>query len=187
MKALIRSFVAADPDARAQSGAPPPAGIALLFTDIVGSVALSERLGHARDQAVRSAHFGLLRACIEANDGHEVKNLGDGLMVVFSSSADAVEAGIAIQQAVAQHDADPDVALGVRVGIHVGEPTVEVGDYFGRPVAVAKRLCDAAGAGEILVSDLVRSLGHDAELFSDRRDITLKGMADATTTWRVRV
>ncbi len=59
-------------------------------------------------------------------------------------------------------------AVEFRIGIHVGEPAIEDGDYFGRPVAVARRLCDAAAGGEILVSDLVRSLSHTPERFVDR-------------------
>lgn len=186
LEAAYQDALAADPDATAHRTTPPTGIVALLFTDLVGSVALSERLGHERDQAVRNVHFGLLRECISPHGGYEVKTLGDGLMAVFASSADAVEAAIAIQHSVSEHNSHADVRLGIRVGIHVGEPTVEAGDYFGRPVAVARRLCDAAGGGEILVSDLVRSLGHDPELFTDRRDITLKGMAEPTSTWRVR-
>ena len=76
--------------------------------------------------------------------GQEVKNLGDGLMVAFPSVVEAVGCAIAIQQAVHRHNArQADDRLQVRVGLHVGEPIRDEGDYFGTPVVVAKRLCDA--------------------------------------------
>ena len=59
-----------------------------------------------------------------------------------------------MQQAVS---AQPD-RLGLRVGIDAGEPIHEGGDLYGTPVVVARRLCDAAEGGQVLVSDVVRLL-----------------------------
>ena len=185
LEAAYQEALAADPDVATPVGSMPRGTVALLFTDLVGSVALGERLGHAGDDEVRRDHFGLLRECITAHDGHEVKNLGDGLMVVFASSGDAVDAAQAIQRSVRARNTEAAVPIEIRIGVHVGEPAIEDGDYFGRCVAVARRLCDAASSGEILVSDLVRSLSRVPELFYDRQEITLKGMTDPTCTWRV--
>jgi tetratricopeptide (TPR) repeat protein len=68
----------------------------------------------------------------------------------------------------------------LRVGVNVGEVILEEGDYFGTTVVVAKRLCDRAEGGQVLVSDLVRSLvgsvgGHS---FNDLGPLSLKGLAD---------
>ena len=165
---------------------PLPTGIvALLFTDLVGSVALSERLGRDADEAMRKDHFALLREAIGAHGGHEVKNLGDGLMVAFASSNDAVEAAVAIQKRVAERPSETVVDLQLRIGIHVGEPVLDGHDYFGKPVAVASRLCNAALGDQILVSDLVRGLSRTPELFTGQETRTLKGMVEPTTTWRV--
>jgi class 3 adenylate cyclase len=185
LDAAYQEALAADPDVARAAGSMPRGTVALLFTDLVGSVALGEHLGDTGNDEMRRDHFGLLRDCITAHEGHEVKNLGDGLMVVFASSGDAVEAAVAIQRSVRARNAEASVPIEIRIGVHVGEPVIEDGDYFGRPVAVAKRLCDAAGGGEILVSDLVRSMSRVPELFCDRRDLTLKGMTDPTSTWRV--
>lgn len=76
--------------------------------------------------------------------GREVKNLGHGFMVAFASTTDAVASAIAIQQAVEQANRTAPIRTSVRVGLHVGEPVLDNGDYFGAPVAVAKRLCNAA-------------------------------------------
>ena len=64
--------------------------VTVLFTDIVGSTALSSRLAPEEADQVRHAHFSLLRQALAASDGTEVKNLGDGLMAVFPSASAAV-------------------------------------------------------------------------------------------------
>ena len=70
--------------------------------------------------------------------------------------------------------------MGLRIGLNAGEAISAEGDYFGRPVVVAKRLCDRAGWGQILVSDLVRSLvGTTGEhRFIALGALELKGFAD---------
>ena len=57
-----------------------------LFTDLVGSTALSSSLAATEADALRQIHFGLLREAVTATGGAEVKNLGDGLMVSFGRS-----------------------------------------------------------------------------------------------------
>ena len=128
--------------------------LTVLFTDLVGSTALLSALGDDAADELRRAHFSLLRGAIAAHRGREVKNLGDGLMVAFSSAREAVACAAAMQMAVSAH---PD-RLELRVGIDAGEPIHENGDLFGTPVVVARRLCDAAAGGQVLVSDVVRML-----------------------------
>ena len=133
--------------------------VTLLFTDLVGSTELLGQLGDDEAERLRRVHFGLLRDVAEAYGGEEVKNLGDGLMVAFASAVNAVSCAIGIQQAVHRHNArQGDERLQVRVGLNVGEPIRDEGDYFGTPVVVAKRLCDKADGGQILASELVRAL-----------------------------
>jgi len=59
--------------------------VAILFTDIVGSTELSQKLSQDRADEIRREHFSVLRQGHRRGRGREVKNLGDGLMVVFSS------------------------------------------------------------------------------------------------------
>jgi len=167
-----------------QSGL-PTGTVTLLFTDLVGSTALVERLAPDSADAVRRSHFDLLREVIAMRGGHEVKSLGDGLMVVFPSTTDAVASAVAIQQAVEHANRISPIALSVGVGLHVGEPVLDNNDYFGIPVAVAKRLCDAAAGGQILASDVVRSLDTSQATFHDRRELTLRGMSSSTVAWSV--
>jgi len=153
--------------------------VTLLFTDLVGSAALLSELGDDEAERVRRIHFGMLRDVASAHSGREVKNLGDGLMVAFPSAVEAVGCAIAIQQAVHRHNARrADDRLRVRVGLNVGEPIRDEGDYFGTPVVVAKRLCDAADGGQILASELVRGLvgSRGGFGFRPRGPVALKGI-----------
>jgi class 3 adenylate cyclase len=122
---------------------------AVLFTDIVGSTEMLDRLGDDAAHHVRRRHFRLLRAAVREHGGNEVKSLGDGLMVTFADARAAITCGLAMQRAVAASE-DP---IELRVGIASGEAVCEDGDYFGRPVIVARRLCDAAGGGDVLVAE----------------------------------
>jgi class 3 adenylate cyclase len=154
--------------------------VTLLFTDLVESSELVEKLGEDRANRIRRSYFRLVRMAARRYGGQEVKNLGDGLMVVFGSAVDAVSSGILIQQTVHQQNLDaPDFPLGVRVGLHAGEPIRERDDYFGQPVVIAKRLCDSAQGGQIIVSDLVRSIVGSREEFdfSEVGFLALKGIA----------
>jgi class 3 adenylate cyclase len=117
--------------------------------------------------------------------GHEVKSLGDGLMLVFSSPTDAVNCAVAIQNAILQGNVEEPVA--VRIGVHTGEPVFENRDYYGLSVVIAKRLCDAAQAGSILVSDVVRTLTSRTLPIENRVELKLKGLADATVAWQVTI
>ena len=130
----------------------------LLFTDQVGSTETLQRLGDEEGERLRRAHFGLLREAAAMHGGEEVKNLGDGLMVAFVSAVDAVACAITIQQAVDRAACSGELAFAVRIGLNVGEPIRDEGDYFGTPVVIAKRLCDAGAPGQILASEVVRAL-----------------------------
>jgi predicted ATPase/class 3 adenylate cyclase/DNA-binding SARP family transcriptional activator len=155
--------------------------VSVLFTDLVGSTELLDRLGDDAAEPVRQAHFRLLREVVKTRRGHEVKNLGDGLMVVFPSAVDALGCAVAIQQAVRRHNRPGlGASLHVRVGVHVGEPIRDEGDYFGTTVTVAKRLCDRAAADQILTSQLVVDLVGSRRAFAFRSvgPLQLKGIVE---------
>lgn len=153
-----------------------PGIVAVLFTDLVGSTSLIATFGEAGAHRLRRRHFSLLREAVAAHGGHEVKSLGDGLMVVFSDAARAVACAEAMQFAAAR-DGD---GLGLRIGIEAGEPERDGDDFFGTPVIVARRLCDAGKRGQIVVSELVRRL---ADRCGERRyeslgPLSLKGLQE---------
>jgi class 3 adenylate cyclase/tetratricopeptide (TPR) repeat protein len=154
--------------------------VSVLMTDLVGSTAMADRVGPAMAEALRAEHFGLLRGALEQAGGREVKNLGDGLMVVFASASQALTGGVAMQQAVEARNRRAQEQLGVRIGVSLGDTTVEEGDHFGEPVVEASRLCAAAQGGQIVVSDLVRQIGgtRDGYSFRSLGGLELKGLAE---------
>jgi len=154
--------------------------VAILFTDIVGSTELSQRLSAEASDEVRRGHFATLRQSITEAGGTEVKNLGDGLMVVFSSASAALGCAVAIQQGVERDNRGSEHAIGLRVGLSVGEASNEDGDYFGDPVVEAARLCASCEIGQILATDLVRAMAGRRSRHECRSIgvLTLKGLPD---------
>lgn len=147
----------------------------ILFTDLVGSTELLDSLGDEAGHELHQQHLTLLRRAIADYGGREVKAMGDGLMVAFSSAISAVRCAIAMQEAVS---ADPDAGR-LRIGIDSGEPILLNEDLFGTPVVVAKRLCDLATGGQILASDLVRRLigRRLSARFMPLGEISVKGLS----------
>src|SRR5581483_5852038 len=132
---------------------------AILFTDLVGSTEVLDRLGDDAAEDLRKDHFSLLRRAVADSDGTEVKSLGDGLMVTFASPVQALSCAVAMQRAMAEHNrAEPSRTLQIRVGLHAGDPVRHEDDLHGTAVVVAKRLCDQADGGQILASELVAAL-----------------------------
>ena len=86
--------------------------------------------------------------------GEIVKRLGDGLMAVFEDSGRAIEAAHASAQALEGVQVDGNCPR-LRAGVHAGRPRRIGGDYFGVDVNIAARVAEAAGPGEVLVSEAV--------------------------------
>jgi DNA-binding NarL/FixJ family response regulator/class 3 adenylate cyclase len=160
--------------------------VTILFTDLVGSASLFERHGDEAADAVRREHFGVLRRAVAEHGGREVKSTGDGLMVAFPSAVSAVRCAADMQRATAAAEGD----LELRVGIEAGEPLSEGDDLYGTPVIVASRLCDLAGAGEILASEVVCRIAGPrvSELIQPVGALKLRGTGErvsaAQVLWR---
>ncbi|MFI4932955.1 MAG: adenylate/guanylate cyclase domain-containing protein, partial [Burkholderiales bacterium] len=160
----------------------------VVFSDLVGSTALADRLGHDAYELLRQAHFAACRAVVAAHHGTEIKTTGDGLMLCFGSAAHAVACGIALQQTTAgagrRAGTEP---VQIRVGVSAGEATREDHDLYGPPVVEAARLCAAAAPGQILASDVVRVLsrgkGHS---FTSVGDLTFKGLSEPVAACEVQ-
>ncbi len=152
----------------------------MVFTDLVGSTAIAARLGPEATEALRREHFACLRAGIARHGGREVKNLGDGLMVVFGSASEALAGAVAMLQAVdLRNRRTQGESLSVRVGIATGEADEVDGDYFGQPVVEAARLCDSAAGGQVLATATVQALAGRTEIGLRSLGIRdLKGLAD---------
>lgn len=159
----------------------------VLFTDIVGHTEMMQRLGDARGRDVLRDHERITREALSAHRGSEVKTDGDSFMASFGSVSAAVECAVALQRAFAQYSATNSEPIVVRMGLNVGEPIEEDGDFFGSAVILGARIKDQAGGGEILVPEAVRHmLSGKSFLFSDRGETMLKGFDDAVRLYEVR-
>ena len=149
----------------------------VLFTDIVGSTNMTQRLGDELAFALLEVHDRVVRAALGAASGREVKHTGDGIMAAFHSAASAVRCGMQIQQEIQRHRNDnPKEPLKVRIGIAVGEPIERSNDLFGTTVQLAARLCAHAEPEQILVSNAVAELCLGKVLpLKDAGAVELKG------------
>jgi class 3 adenylate cyclase len=181
----------------AAGGAAPGAFRTVLFTDVEGSTALTQRLGDAKARQVLREHERITREALKAHGGTEVKTMGDGFMACFTSATRALECAIAMQRAFADHNeallrqaqdehTEP-VEVRVRIGLNAGEPIAEDEDLFGTAVILAARIAAKAEGGEIVVSDTVRGLvAGKGFLFSDQGDVVLRGFEDPVRLYEVR-
>jgi adenylate cyclase len=154
----------------------PDGNVAILFSDIEDSTATNERIGDRAWVKVIDRHDKLIRKLVAEHSGHVVKSQGDGFMVAFAHPDEAVECAIGVQQALdggANRIRDNDIR--VRIGIHMGKSVRRGDDLFGRNVAMAARVADEAGGGEILVSETVREAVGDRVAFGEGWEVELKG------------
>ena len=161
--------------------------VTVLFTDLVGSTQLQSSVSPDAADEIRRDHFTVLRQAISETNGREVKNLGDGLMVVFSSASAALACAVSMQQGVEIDGRSRPQTIGLRVGVASGEVTLEDEDYFGDPVIEAARLCARCDGGQILATDLVRlNAGRrNPHQSTPLGELELKGLPEPVATVEV--
>lgn len=135
----------------------PSGTVTFLFSDIEGSTRLLERLGD-RYREVDREHRRILRERLGEAGGREVDNQGDAFFFSFTRARDAVAGAVAAQRELAKHTWPGEVEVGVRMGLHTGEPTVGEEGYLGIDVVRAARICSAGHGGQILLSETTRAL-----------------------------
>jgi class 3 adenylate cyclase len=149
----------------------------ILFTDIVGSTELTQRLGDRAAMDLLRIHDRIVREALASTSGREVKHTGDGIMASFLSAASTVRCAARIQAALARHQAQHHGwQLKARIGAAAGEPVEENDDLFGSTVQLAARLCAHAQPEQILVSNAVVELCLGKGVtFQDLGDVSLRG------------
>ncbi|MGQ0848773.1 MAG: adenylate/guanylate cyclase domain-containing protein [Actinomycetota bacterium] len=156
---------------------PPPPGerllTTLLFTDVVDSTGMAERLGDTRWKQLLSEHLRAARFQLARYRGREVNTTGDGVLATFDGPARGVRCAISIVQISAEEGID------VRAGVHTGEVEQYEDDVRGVSVHVAARIVGLAGPGEVLVSSTTKELVGGSDLaFDDRGVHELKGVTE---------
>ena len=122
---------------------------AIMFTDIAGYTVLS-----AKDEEKAYALIGkqreILKPIVSEFGGEWLKEMGDGLLLCFPSSKQALNCAIKIQHTLREID-----ELNIRIGIHQGDILIKDGDIFGDDVNVASRIEPFSAVGGIAISDKV--------------------------------
>ena len=174
------------PDLRPHAA--PDGTVTILFSDIEGSTQMTEQLGDQHMQQVLRGHNEIVRSQVSAFGGFEVKSLGDGFMLAFSSARRGLQCAMAIQRAFADRNQEnPEEPVLVRIGLHTGELVQEMDDFFGKNVILASRIADRAQGGQILVSSLLKELTDSAGdiRFGDVQEVALKGLAGVSQVYPV--
>lgn len=143
----------------------------ILFSDIVDSTAMLEKLGDRAWANLLEEHNVRSRAAIDQFRGRELATLGDGFLALFDGAARAVRA------AAFMADTVRDLGLKLRFGIHTGEVELVGGQARGVAVHLAARVSSLARAGEVLVSGTTHDLLDGSGLaFEEHGEYELKGL-----------
>jgi class 3 adenylate cyclase len=179
----IEEFVG-ESEADTQQHAFPSGTAIILFADIVDSTALTERLGDAAFRAKARDLDAALRTVIRDHAGTPIegKLLGDGVLAVFTSAREGIAAALVCAVAGGQ------AGLPLHLGLHAGDVIREDDNVYGGAVNIASRIAGLSAAGEVLVSETVRSLARTSAgvRFEDRGEQALKGVGEAVRVWAVR-
>ncbi len=154
-----------------------PGGTAIiLFADIVGSTALTERIGDAAFRVRARDLDTALRAIIADAGGTTIdaKTLGDGVLATFPGASQAIETALRCSVAGEAH------GLPLHLGLHAGDVIRESNNIFGGAVNIASRISGLSAPGEVLVSRTVADLARTSAgvTFQDRGEHTLKGVSE---------
>jgi adenylate cyclase len=120
-----------------------------LFADLVGFTALTDSEGDERAAAVAAALQTRVRIVSADHDAELVKAMGDAAMLRCNDPGAAIRLALRLIDEV---DSDPALPP-IRIGVHSGSAVSQDGDWYGRSVNVASRLCSVAAGGEVLVSE----------------------------------
>ena len=165
---------------------------AILAADVVGYSRLAgadEDRTLARLRALRSDLFD---PTIAVHNGRVVKRTGDGALVEFRSTVDAVRCAIEVQNAMVERNAGlpQERRIDLRIGIHVGDVVEEAdGDLMGDSVNVAARLEGLARPGAICLSeDAYRQVRARLDpAVSDLGAVSLKNIAEPMRVYSLEV
>jgi class 3 adenylate cyclase/tetratricopeptide (TPR) repeat protein len=174
--------------------------VTVLFADLSGFTALSERLDPEQVRGLMNACFDCLMPAIHTYDGTIDKFLGDGVIVLFGAPVThendaerALRACLEMQEALAQFNRERGLDLGLHFGINTGQVVAggigsrERQEYsvMGDPVNVAARLEELSERGEILVGGETYQLAGPLFEFEAREPVQVKGREQPVGVYRL--
>jgi predicted ATPase/class 3 adenylate cyclase len=150
----------------------PRGTVTFLFTDIEGSTRLLHELGPEEYGSALSEHRRVLRVAFERHDGVEVDTQGDAFFVAFPTAPGGLAAA---------REAQDELELPVRMGLHTGTPLLTEEGYVGADVHRAARIAGAGHGRQVLVSAATAALLDGAEL----RDLGEHRLKDLSAPERI--
>jgi adenylate cyclase len=136
-----------------------PAMQTFLFADLSGFTALTEAHGDEQAADLVGGFCVAVRRLLAAHHAHEVKTIGDALMLRTGDAAAAIRLGLCIVLDVGAQHGFPLV----RVGMHTGPAVERGGDWFGATVNLAARISAAASGGDALLTAATRAAAGEVE------------------------
>ncbi len=175
--------------------------VTVVFSDVVGSTGLGERLDPEELRRVMTRYYELANAVLTRHGGRVGKFIGDAVMAVFGvpvvhedDALRAVRAAAELHAGLAERNAqlerDYGVELHLRTGVNTGE-IVLAETYGGQDITigdvvnVAARLEQLADPGEILLGDVTYRLVRDAVTAEMLAPLTVKGKGVPVEAWRL--
>ena len=169
--------------------------VAILFTDLRGSTALYAERGDSAAYHIVRRHFEVVGLAVRRNRGAIVKTVGDAVMAMFSSGADAVRAALESQSELEDRTEELGTELVLKAGVHVA-PCLAVRmngrlDFFGTGVNLAARLVGRSGGRDVVITEEARAdldssplAGAIAARVDGNFDATLRGLPGSFRLYR---
>jgi class 3 adenylate cyclase/YHS domain-containing protein len=130
-----------------------------LFADLTGFTALTEAMGDEPAAELAGDFFAAVRELLPEHDAHEVKSIGDALMLRGEDPAAAILLALRIVHEVGERHGFP----AVRAGLHTGPAVERDGDWFGATVNTAARVSAVASGREVVLSEDTRAAAGEVE------------------------
>ena len=165
------------------------AEVTVVFADLTGSTGVFEALGNAKATQLVTRLTDWIGKVCSAKRGHIVKNLGDGVLMVFARNDDALEAVIEMQRTHSERIKTwPESArMRLQVGMSRGEVIEQDADFFGDAVNLASRLSDLSGPEQILGTDsVIGQLAEDSPVrFRNLGAMEIRGRNESCMVYQV--
>jgi len=162
---------------------------AVLASDVVGYSRLMEADEEGTLARLRRLREDIIDPAVARHRGRVFKAMGDGLLIEFPSIVEAIACAVAIQQELAESEANapPERRLRLRIGVNIGDMIGEGEDVFGDAVNVAARLEGIAEPGGILASAAAFEQVRDRRFaFEDLGEKKVKNLTRPIRVYRVR-
>ena len=160
---------------------------AIMFTDIVGFTRI---MGDDESTAltILENQESLITPIINSHNGNIIKKTGDGYLLEFSSSVEAVECAIKMQYSIKTHNSNENnLEFHIRIGIHLGDIVVVGDDILGDGVNIASRIEPLAKPDGICLTEAVYASVKSKLSIRPKRidEVELKHIDDKYTIYKL--